>query len=735
MFGKIAYLYLLRVPIVIGALLVAFPILAVFPLKELLGNLFVLDGLETFETTALALIACWSILLTGRLVLLNGKERFDAPSTGLSAATLSWKSFCWVILLATPSILAQFLDLSSNLPFGTSGKSGFVPAAFIRVVAIGAGAVVAYLLSFLGLWVAVLLAPANTQVETANTFPCLSRLRKLLSDANKQDPLRRVWARLGPSICKLKPGWRDGFVDAKGLPLSGIWLATAFAAVTVAFYVWIDILKRSALGDPRGMFPAFFFVLWLFLNANWAFSLAAFFLDRWRIPLILPLTLLFSLAAFVPSNDHYFAVRSGATVRSIPPACVLKQRLSRQRKIILVAAAGGGIQAAAWTAQVLTGLQADSPGSSTPVQATCPPGTGCAEVPPSTDPAPADFADDLTAVSSVSGGAVGAMFFLNAYNPARGGFAVEPPELPGIVQMAASGTLEDTAWSLVYHDIPRLYSLFSTNQKLDRGYLLEQSWKRRGPVNAWLSNWQEGVLEGKRPVAIFNSTIVETGEPMLFTTSEIKDPKTPAHRWNFFDKYPDSDVAIVTAVRMAATFPYVSPAARPDTPGPEFHLVDGGYFDNYGVSSLLQWLHDGINNDASPPEVLIAQITAFPNEPEQQATSNKSAMFQLYAPFDALMGVRGSSQLIRDRTELERFRDQYEGKVTLCNFQFTGKDAPLSWQMNRTQVKAITQMWDKYRQPSHEPSYCEFLKVRCFINGNASGCKDGSPDPANHVCP
>ena len=58
-----------------------------------------------------------------------------------------------------------------------------------------------------------------------------------------------------------------------------------------------------------------------------------------------------------------------------------------------------------------------------------------------------------------------------------------------------------------------------------------------------------------------------------------------------------TDIAIATAARLSAAFPFVSPAARPKPrstrlqPFPQgaenLHLVDGGYFDNSGSWSAF----------------------------------------------------------------------------------------------------------------------------------------------------
>ena len=55
----------------------------------------------------------------------------------------------------------------------------------------------------------------------------------------------------------------------------------------------------------------------------------------------------------------------------------------------------------------------------------------------------------------------------------------------------------------------------------------------------------------------------------------------------------DIGLKAVTAARLSAAFPYVSPAARLDGVEP-YHLVDGGYYDFYGLVALSQWVDDAL---------------------------------------------------------------------------------------------------------------------------------------------
>lgn len=738
------YAYLLRVPIVIATVLFAFPFAALLPhspLRVLFQNLFLLDGgsqmwpWPTFWSTMAALVLAWSILLTGRIVLLNCGDRFNIPSLMTAAELRGWAFFV-IPILSLPAILGQFTQQGDFRP-----NQGFCADCFVAIVA---AAVCSYLLAFIALWCAVLLAPPHTQ-GSALTFPCPRFMKNWLAWADDHHVLPTA---LSPGIwirehlpCSL---WR-GYLANDGFLWSGHWLALLFSVVTIGIYLFVGWRQGGSLGKPSGITSLT--VVWLLLlNINWVLAFFAFFLDRFRVPVLAPLALFAIISGNVRSSDCYFHVESQRTnIPAVSPGQVLWARAGKP--IVVIATAGGGIQAAAWTTQVLAGIDEQyrkwEPGK--------------------------EFSENVALISSVSGGATGSMFYLSLYDQALPQH-FHADQLPGLTDLVSQASLDDVAWALVYHDIPR--TVFPAGELSDRGFVLEETWRNRAHLNATLSEWRSGVGEGWRPATIFNSTVAETGEPVAFSTTgtlQLATSKTiaaSARNRDFFDMYPGKDLRVVTAVRLAATFPFVTPAARPDTKElNDYHMIDGGYYDNYGISSLLAWLEQGLSElkDACEqrtddpkekqacaktalPRILVLQIRPFPAD-EEATPSKKGWVFQLYAPVKGLLSVRSTAQLLRDREALALFARRWEStdaeaagaKIQFATFEFGGFkqkerdkaiNPPLSWAMSPSQIQAVKQDWNE-RINLADPAQNDpnLNKVHCFFDPSPSFCDSLSRSP------
>jgi hypothetical protein len=194
--------------------------------------------------------------------------------------------------------------------------------------------------------------------------------------------LGRLVSRLGPGYAEQEPRtnrwrWRAGHGQL-----------AVFAGVLATFYV--AGLVYSKLPGPNSWYSALYGLLIIMLFGCLLTTGAAFLLDYFRIPLVSTLLAVSFFTWWISGADRYYEVKLSAGL--IPPTLEQVAFTSLQppkKTLVIVTAAGGGIQAAAWTAQVLTGLE-QIYGN--------------------------EFRDSIGVVSSVSGGSVGAMFFLDRWD-------------------------------------------------------------------------------------------------------------------------------------------------------------------------------------------------------------------------------------------------------------------------------------------------------------------------------
>ena len=191
-----------------------------------------------------------------------------------------------------------------------------------------------------------------------------------------------------------------------------------------------------------------------------------------------------------------------------------------------------------------------------------------------------------------------------------------------IVNMIADtgrNSLSPVIQQMVQRDIPMILCPI-TYQKIDRGVVLEDQWKKLKIPFIKLYEYEK---RGLCPSLVVSPMVIESGERMLISNLDLRhlvephstggEPYLRSAR-EFFRMFPDAQptFGLQTAIRLSATFPYVSPAVSLPTRPPR-RLVDAGYYDNYGVNLAVAWAYqyrDWIRNNTSG--LALIQIYAYP---------------------------------------------------------------------------------------------------------------------------
>lgn len=471
--------------------------------------------------------------------------------------------------------------------------------------------------------------------------------------------------------------------------------------VSILLVSFVGAVWALYLGDDPQRFPIFSFVLILLTWTLWAGAALAFFLDRYRVPVLPLLALAFLIGNLFhpPSNDRYFTIDQDChPVGQLPTPHDIFQAKHDQfpnDPLIIIAATGGGIHAAGWTAQILATLE---------------------EASAAKFGASFNWHDHILLLSTVSGGSLGAYTYLrelSAPNP----FNNQDRRIAADRMTSAStcSGLDAIGWGLIYTDfvqsITGLPISQSGDESDDRGLFRDRTWALgaafgrnlddyKGCVNAnsrkevsrtaaelakpqsltlrsLLPAWNnDHKLVAKYPAFTMNTTAVESGERFLLANyaNPVSSPDGPNTLFvpaaSFLQVYGNlargngthatyPDLPLSSAALLSATFPYVSSVSRiPASYAPKssdnkthfspgFHFADGGYFDNDGVNSAIEFLCFALADATCgrTPDSSVSQ--AQPTDPLAATETTSAAAKPIQAGDDRceLIGPQGPSIL------------------------------------------------------------------------------------------
>ena len=195
-----------------------------------------------------------------------------------------------------------------------------------------------------------------------------------------------------------------------------------------------------------------------------------------------------------------------------------------------------------------------------------------------------------------------------------------------------------------------------------------------------------------------------------------------------FDFYAHGrDLPITTAARLSAGFPYVSPASRSDADDRHYsHVVDGGYFDNYGILTVAGVVHEALEKAHLPPplrRILVIEICDTAECSGKQPTgrinaggeANQSWTYQLTAPLSAVINMRTAAQRVNNREALRLLKAYWRPRgvcIESIDASFDGEGAPMSWHMTAKEQLEVENAWWYGDAASVSQAVVEFLYHR-----------------------
>ncbi|MCL6260346.1 patatin-like phospholipase family protein [Aquiflexum sp. TKW24L] len=329
-------------------------------------------------------------------------------------------------------------------------------------------------------------------------------------------------------------------------------------------------------------------------------------------------------------------------------------------KIVFVATSGGGQRAALWTVRVLQEVEKVSA---------------------------AQFFKHTQMVTGASGGVVGAAFFRELYLRA----ADEKLDLydPKYLDQISSDNLNPIIFTLLVNDLLiRNQSFHYNNRKYlkDRGYAFENQFNinTKGIMEKPIAAYRIPEFESKIPMLPVTPLITNDGRklyiapyPMSYMgisldrADGVEEKSQGIDFQRFFADHQADQLRFISALRMGATFPFITPNVQLPS-SPRMETMDSGLSDNFGVQDALRFMYvfqDWIKENTSG--VVLITIRDSEKFSEIQQKQPPSLFEKLFTPIKNIYINWDNVQTLNNEVTYNRMRESMPFFLERIEFEYS----------------------------------------------------------------
>lgn len=360
--------------------------------------------------------------------------------------------------------------------------------------------------------------------------------------------------------------------------------------------------------------------------------------------------------------------------------------------------------------------------------------------------------DRSAMIAGSSGGLIGAAYYRQLYQDdmVTGGMLRNDSQIRDEV---SNDMLNPMIFSFVTNDMFVRYRKVHDGDKdytLDRGYTFEQrlNANTRGMMDVRLSDLESAEREARIPMLVMSPTSINDGRrlvispvPVAHLTSiapegrvtNMGDPESVEFQ-KLFAAQGAKNLKLTTALRMNASFPYITPVVSLPSE-PAMRVMDAGVRDNYGYRVTLAFLNSHRKWIAENTSgVVILQIRDTPRRSEVRS-SNGSLLARMMDPVGSIY----DNFLHAQDQDYDLMVRQASGWVDfplhLVDLELQRGDQEqiaLSWHLTALERKRVLR---SLRTPQNQASFA-LLKSLMPAAKSAAILADGSaPVPAKDPAP
>ncbi|WP_075351902.1 patatin-like phospholipase family protein [Algoriphagus marinus] len=363
-------------------------------------------------------------------------------------------------------------------------------------------------------------------------------------------------------------------------------------------------------------------------------------------------------------------------------------------KLVIVAASGGGQRASLWTLKVLQSIHEIKNG---------------------------EITKHMELLTGASGGVIGEAFFREIYLRSLTDQSIDPTDSKYLDQISTDN-LNPIIFSLLVNDLIIRNQSFDYNGRKylkDRGFAFENQLNinTEHVLDKPISAYAEPEFVGMIPLLPVTSLITNDGRKLVvsphsmsfFGTSMlgktgINEKKQTVDFLRFFAKHDAKNLRFLSALRMSATFPFITPNVQLPS-NPIMETMDTGLSDNFGIQDGLRFLYVFQNWIAKNTSgVIMITIRDSEKSSEISPTLPPRIFQRIFTPFKNIYANWDNIQTIQNEVlfnymiesmpfSLEKIEFEYAPEKVqieeLTESQENMQRASLNWRLTAREKKSI----------------------------------------------
>jgi len=355
-------------------------------------------------------------------------------------------------------------------------------------------------------------------------------------------------------------------------------------------------------------------------------------------------------------------------------------------KLIFICASGGGLRSTIWTLNALQNADSITNGM---------------------------LMKNTVLMTGASGGLIGSAYFRELKYQEKQG-KIESAISPVYLKNIARDHLNPIIFAMLVNDIFLGFQEFDYGEyryEKDRGYAFEQQLNRNsfGFLDKTLSSYKIPEQNAEIPMLILAPTIVNDGRKLYISPQDISYLNQPSKAVTsakikgiefreFYKNHNGDGLRFLSALRMSATFPYVTPnISLPSIP--KMEIMDAGLTDNYGITDATRFLYnfsDWIYKNTSGVIFLTIRDSQKNNPIEEKETQS---LFQRFSsPIQGFYKNFENIQDIFNDNRIEEANSWFQGDIYNILIEYNPENnallkerASLNWRLTEREKQSVIQ--------------------------------------------